>query len=415
MVNLYVFNQSSPAAIFGIGTYIRELTAALKESDINFHVVHLGSDSQEREAPESNEPDNIRYFHIPSPIDLNIPLDRNMLGELYYRNVVYFLRLQIKDTKKLVFHLNFNQSGKLVEELKKAFDCKVIASIHYFDWCLSLSGNITRFRKLLNGQGTDQDDRFKETFEASYRKNKSFFKEVNHIICLSENAEQLIHHDYQIKPYITTVIYNGLTDRKPMEDIQVLRQKYSIPDIPIILFVGRLNDTKGLTYAIKAFKKVINTQSKCHFIISGNGTFDIYMKECEDVWMHFTWTGFISKEKLYDLYSIADMGVMPSFHEQCSYVAIEMMMHGLPVIGSTSTGLKEMIVDGETGLHIPVMEYEDRVEIDTDLLAEKMLYLLQNPEERMRMGTNARIRYEEKYSREVFRKNMLNFYHSLYE
>ena len=90
-------------------------------------------------------------------------------------------------------------------------------------------------------------------------------------------------------------------------------------------------------------------------------------------------------------------------------------MHSMPVIGSSTTGLKEMIVDGETGLHIPVVEGENKVEIDTNLLADKMLFLLQNPEERQRMGQNARKRYEEKYSMNMFRKNMLDFYQSLYD
>ena len=158
----------------------------------------------------------------------------------------------------------------------------------------------------------------------------------------------------------------------------------------------------------------MNTLPNCHFIIAGDGEFNDHVKECENIWLHVTWTGLIDKDKLYDLYSIADIGVMPSFHEQCSYVAIEMMMHGLPVIGSTTTGLKEMIIDGETGLHIPVIEYDDRAEIDPDLLAEKMLYLLQHPEERKHMGANARKRYETVYSAEIFRQNMLKFYRSLF-
>ena len=54
------------------------------------------------------------------------------------------------------------------------------------------------------------------------------------------------------------------------------------------------------------------------------------------------------------------------------------------------------------------------MEIDTGLLAEKMLYLLQHPEERKRMGVNARKRYETVYSSEIFRQNMLHFYDSLF-
>ncbi len=109
---------------------------------------------------------------------------------------------------------------------------------------------------------------------------------------------------------------------------------------------------------------------------------------------------------------MADIGIMPSFHEQCSYVAIEMMMHGLPIIGSTSTGLCEMIENNVTGLHIPVIEYIDRAEIDSLLLAEKMLYLLQHPIEAKQMGQNGRIRYLNNYSSDIFRENMLKMYES---
>jgi len=49
----------------------------------------------------------------------------------------------------------------------------------------------------------------------------------------------------------------------------------------------------------------------------------------------------------------------PMTKAQISYVAIEMMLHSLPITVSTTTGLKEMIVDGETGFHIPVIESVD--------------------------------------------------------
>jgi glycosyltransferase involved in cell wall biosynthesis len=106
---------------------------------------------------------------------------------------------------------------------------------------------------------------------------------------------------------------------------------------------------------------------------------------------------------------------MPSFHEQCSYVAIEMMTHGVPLIASTSTGLKEMIEDGISGLHIPVEEFPDRVEINTELLAEKMLYLLQNPDVARKLGKNARKRYEALYTSEMMGEKMMQLYQSIIE
>ena len=86
--------------------------------------------------------------------------------------------------------------------------------------------------------------------------------------------------------------------------------------------------------------------------------------------------------------------------------------HGLPIICSTSAGLYEMVENNITGLHIPVIEYTDKTEIDSSLLAEKMLYLLQHPIEAKQMGQNGRRRYLNNYSSNIFRGNMLKIYES---
>ena len=410
MINLYILNESNPAAVYGVGTYIRELTASLKNSRISICIVYLRSDSS-KIIPVA--PDGIKRIYIPPPFSQNNLNNKNNLNELYYRNVVYLLKLQIENTSEPVFHLNYNHCYPLANELKKAFKCKIISTVHYLEWCFHLYGNISRFRQILASEEIHKNDELENIITESYHKEKKLFDTVDGIICLSENTRQILQNDYQITQKKITVIYNGLSDINIRTDRKQLRQKYNIPDIPIILFAGRLDDLKGLKYALQSFKTVVEKQP-CHFIIAGNGAFDTYMKECEDIWMHITWTGQITKEKLYDLYSIADLGVMPSFHEQCSYVAIEMMMHGLPMVTTSAPGLAEMTEDGISSLHVPIKESHDKIEIDAGLLAEKILCLLQHPEEAKKMGQNGRKRYLEKYSLPVFRKNMLNFYKSLY-
>ena len=411
-MNLYIINESDRATAFGIGTYIRELSNAINHSNIKVYLIYLRSDSTR--VLKDKTDDGINRWYFPSPISEQRTIKRNKQSILYYTNVVYLFQLHILERKNLTFHLNVTQSSKLAEELKKKFDCRVLLSVHYLNWCFKLSGNLTRFRQLLDAQKTGKYLQDKETIKESIQKEKDTFEVIDHILCLSENTRQILQSYYGINPEKLSVIYNGVTDIVQASDKQFLRQKYRIPDAPIFLFAGRLDETKGLKYLIRAFKIVLCKYPNCQLVIAGDGFFEKYLEECEDVWMNVTWTGLVGKGKLYDLYSITDIGVMPSFHEQCSFVAIEMMMHGLPVIGSTTTGLKEMIIDGETGLHIPVMEQNDSVEIDTDLLAEKMLYLLQNPSERERMGANARQRYETVYSAEIFRKNMTAFYQSLF-
>jgi glycosyltransferase involved in cell wall biosynthesis len=121
---------------------------------------------------------------------------------------------------------------------------------------------------------------------------------------------------------------------------------------------------------------------------------------------------FFDRHHLYELYTIADPGVMPSLHEQCSYVAIEMMTHGISLIAGNSTGLNEMMEESVSGLHVPVAEHPDKVDMDTALLAEKMLCLLQNDEERKQMSINARKRYETLSMFGIIGRNMENPYQS---
>ena len=403
-MNLYIFHTSSEAAVYGIGTYIRELATALHHSKIKVCVVNLRAHIHQMRMEETS--DGVKRWYFPESIE---QMETDHLSDLYYRNIVYLLQLYIEDKSNLIFHLNANQSSKFAKELKKAFDCKIVLTIHYFDWCFKLSGNLIHFRQLWKTQQTVQGCEVTENLKEEFQKEKKTFEVVDHIICLSKNTMYILKDDYKIKPDKITVVYNGLTDSKISVEKSVLRQKYGISGVPIFLFAGRLDSAKGLKYALRI---VLKTYPECRFIIAGNGEFNAHMIECEDIYMNVVWTGLINTEKLYELYTIADLGIMPSFHEQCSYVAIEMMMHGLPIIGSTSAGLYEMVENNVTGLHIPVIEYADKTEIDSSLLAEKMLYLLQHPIETKRMGQNGRRRYLNNYSSNIFRGNMLKMYES---
>ena len=127
-MNLYIFNRLGKAAVYGVGAYIRELTAALKNSDIHVCVVNLMSN---RPHIQIEEIAGIRYWYFPEPARAPLTIDDQKLRELYHRNVVCLLQLYIKDKKNLIFHLNYNESGIFPEELKKTFDCRIISTNVY--------------------------------------------------------------------------------------------------------------------------------------------------------------------------------------------------------------------------------------------------------------------------------------------
>ena len=223
--------------------------------------------------------------------------------------------------------------------------------------------------------------------------------------------------EYQLDAEKISIIPNGLSDALPVpaNDKDSLRRKWRMNTRePLLLFVGRLHPVKGLRFLISAFRKVLDTFPDCRLIIAGNGDYDTYLQEAKDICSKVSFTGLLEKKDLHELYQIADIGILPSLTENCSYVAIEMMMHGLPMITAAASGLTEMTEDGISGLQVPLIEHPDKVEIDTEVLAEKMMYLLQHPAETKEMGQNGRTRYLKKYSLDVFRSSMLNFYQSLF-
>ena len=181
----------------------------------------------------------------------------------------------------------------------------------------------------------------------------------------------------------------------------------------IILFVGRMEDIKGGHFLVRTFMKVLEDYPESRLMIIGDGNYDLFLRNAKPFFTKITFTGLLNKEDLYELYRLADVGVVPSLFEPFGYVPVEMMMHELPIIATATSGLNE-VVDESCALKIPLIVSSDSVEIDVSLLAEKILYLLQNPEEAKRLGKNGRKRYLEKYSSEVFRENMLTFYKSLW-
>lgn len=411
-MNLYIFNRSSPGAVFGIGTYINELTRALGKSSIHITVVQFRSDQT---GIYFEATDDISYWNIPVPQVVNHSMDYDQQLSRYYKNVVYLLRRYIKNTGNLIFQFNYVQSTQLILSIKEVFNCKTIAVIHYFDWMLKLNGNIKQLQMIL-AKDENTLTEFEKSVYADFESDRKHYQLFDKIICLSQFTNFFLKEYYNVSGKIL-VTHNGLSDlnnKKNSNKNLLLKQWRFSSNEKIILFVGRLNPVKGLSYLIQSFKEVLVLFPNCRLIIAGDGDFSRYTKETGSICTKVTYTGLLDKEQLYDIYSIADIGVLPSLTEQCSYVAIEMMMHSLPMITTSAHGLAKMTKDGTSSIQVQVIEHPDKVEIDTELLAKKMLYLLQHPEEAKLMGKNARKRYLKHYSSEVFRKNMLELYYKLF-
>jgi glycosyltransferase len=414
-MNLYLFNANDSAATYGIGTYLNELTLALDGSGINVHIVHLHSVRTEFEIVRKDMLTNqVENWYVPEICNDNTFSGSVQKLEDYYRNVIYLLRLYIKDTTDLVFHFNYNQSQTLSKGLKEVFNCKTVATVHYLKWTLELQGNLHKLQ-ILKSKPKELRTFFEELLHTTDEYEHALFKEADRVIVLSKSMKNLLCDEYQLDSKKMSVIPNGLSDTSLVSvmDKTMLRRTWRLSEKEFpILFVGRLHPVKGLLFLIKAFRKVLRIIPNCRLLVAGNGHFDMYRKEAKDANDKVTFTGLLDKQALSELYQIADIGVVPSLYESFGYVAVEMMMHGLPVIATATSGLNE-VVDETCGLKILVTDHSGNMEINVDLLAENIVYLLQHPDKAMEMGQSGRKKFLKKYSTEVFRQNMVEFYRSL--
>jgi len=408
-MTLYIFNETRRGSVFGVGTYIRELTDALKNSTISICVIHLFSD---KPYIQTEETDGLKQWYFPAAIPDQRTTNEQEQRERYQLNIVYLLQLYIQDKKELLFHLNFPQCGSLIESLKSAFECRIVSVAHFSEWGFTVFDNLPRLRNILNG---GEPDSLSEKVKKSVEEEKTDYVRADHCICLSDYMREVLCRDYGLDTTKISVIPNGLEDHGVLSSKEALQKKWNISHgEKIILFAGRMDEIKGLSFLIKAFKCVLATYPQCRLVFAGSGDFGKYIQDAQDICMKITYTGLLDKVQLQEWYCLADVGVIPSLFEPFGFVAVEMMMHRLPIVATATSGMNE-VLDNTCALKIPLITYPDRVEIDTDLFAEKILYLLQHPKEVRRLAKNGRERYEKRYTSEIFGRQMIRFYQSLFK
>ncbi len=178
------------------------------------------------------------------------------------------------------------------------------------------------------------------------------------------------------------VISNGIDLNRfnASNDATYLKQRYAIPDVPVMLFVGRLDKEKNLDLILNALAKAVN-QIAIHFVIAGTGA---EREKLESqvaklgLTKHVTFTGFVPDEDLPFLYATASCFIIAGTAELQSIVTMEAMATGLPIIGVNAMALPELIHDGENGLL-----FENG---NSQQISEAILKIFQDKELREKMG-----------------------------
>ena len=341
MKEVCIINYGSNAAVYGIGTYIREYAYCLENMGCKINLIELGTDK------------NSNNFYIKergSIREIHIPYLRNTAPNKYNKGVCRLLRLHIQDSEHLSFHFQYLRSDGLLDGIKKYFPLsKTVSTIHYLSWSESLQGNYSLFEEIIRKQ--EEKDTRKQHWNVidRYKAEKAFMEQVDHIVCLSDDTYNLIRNLYEIESNVW-LIPNGL--RKENENLSEKQKKdfrakhYIHPEEKILLFVGRINPIKGVYPLLSCFNEVVKEYPNCRLVMIGDGNISAAIKNSGEARSKIMFTGRINRETLYRWYQAADIALFPSFYEECSYVGIEMMMQGLPVVASDGYSVKNMFFDG---------------------------------------------------------------------
>jgi glycogen synthase len=135
--------------------------------------------------------------------------------------------------------------------------------------------------------------------------------------------------------------------------VAIFNEKYGISGGPLVVFVGRLSQQKGVAYLIRAFAKLCRNVKTAKLIIAGDGPYRAKLQTDamrEGIADRTVFTGFLHHDDVPLLMASATVLVVPSVYEEFGSVLLEAMAMGLPIIASRVGGICSIIRHNENGL-----------------------------------------------------------------
>ncbi|EQA36017.1 glycosyltransferase, group 1 family protein [Leptospira inadai serovar Lyme str. 10] len=252
------------------------------------------------------------------------------------------LKIQPGYTKNIINDIRLYARFNSLLAPKLAFDI-----IHCHDWMTFPAGveaaKSTRKPLICHVHATEFDRSGERVNQQVYDLERNAFKEATAIITVSNYTKRILIERYSVPEYKIYPIHNGVEFEL---DRNLLKNKTADNQERLVLFLGRITFQKGPDYFVRAAKKVLEVMDNVRFVMAGTG--DMYARMIEmaadlGVGKYFHYTGFLSKEETRQLYSMADLYIMPSVSEPFGLSTLEAMGGGVPVILSKQSGVGEVV------------------------------------------------------------------------
>ena len=264
-------------------------------------------------------------------------------------------------------------------------------------------------------------------YDASCWVERTALQMADAIIAVSEGTRADVLRLFDVDPGRVRVIHNGIDPDlyRPVEARDALEQYGVASDRPYVLFVGRITRQKGIVHLVRAIPH-LDPSAQVVLCAGAPDTPEIAAEMEEAVAaIQAQRTGVIwiremvPREAVVQLYTHAAVFCCPSIYEPFGIINLEAMACGTPVVASAVGGIPEVVVDGETGLLVPLEQHTespfepvDPPRFSADLAAA-INRLLADPSLRRRMSDAGRRRVEEHFAWSVVARRTVDLYQGL--
>ena len=255
--------------------------------------------------------------------------------------IPFFLKSRIKKIietfKPDIIHIQDHfPLSRAVVKVNKHMKIPIIGSNHFMPENLTV---------LLENENLKQ--RFKNYL---WKEFSRVFNQVRLVTTPTETGAKLISPRLKVK---VMAISSGisLTDFNPFGDTHEIKERYSLPDKPILLYVGRLDPEKHIEEILQAVAIAVKKIDFC-FVVVGKGTSKIPLERLTNqlgITDKVIFTGFVPDEDLSYFYKLSRCFIIASIAELLSLTTLQAMASGLPIISVNAGALPELVKDGMNG------------------------------------------------------------------
>jgi glycogen synthase len=215
--------------------------------------------------------------------------------------------------------------------------------IHAHDWVTFPAALRIKKRTgkplILHVHALETDRSGENTRNEIYWLEKNGLEEADRIIAVSEYTKNEIVEHYQIDRAKIFVVHNGI-DRA-----NYIRASHHLKD-KLVVFLGRITHQKGPNFLLETAAKVAKVYPRVKFVVAGVGDQFSHLLETaayKKIGQKFIYAGFLSKAKVNELLSMADVYFMPSISEPFGLTALEAAQHKVPSVLSSQSGAAEVM------------------------------------------------------------------------